>query len=211
MISISDSVVLALYLSLIIVDIFQFVLQGGRGGNTFDDARCLAVAEAGIVSTLVIVSIGLIITDALHMPLSNVMAQAALVVASAQAVMFISFVTAPLHALEWIARLLLEDNALRLYLCLYWLVLIALAVCLGGYAARDSIRVTVRRKLFHFIAVAMFAPPMTHPKLSGFVALALAVGISALVVCESIRCVFGRDLAICKKMTVYYQKFLDEK
>jgi hypothetical protein len=110
----------------------------------------------------------------------------------------------------WILYFLIWENGIRLYLCLYWIILIILTIYISTFYCIQSWRTTIRRKIFHFLAVLMFLPPLRFRNLDGFMTLAFSIAFSLLLLIEVVRLKM-KDTIISRTISCYYSTFLNKK
>lgn len=73
--------------------------------------------------------------------------------------------------LIWVLRFLLLDSQYRLGLCCYWVTFIGLSIP-AVLAAKDKLWPKIcLRKIFHGLAMVLFAPPLLDPKLFAFLVI----------------------------------------
>lgn len=109
----------------------------------------------------------------------------------------------------WVLYLLFNASHREpLYLALYWIVFITLSVIVSSSWSpnNDSVSVNLRRKYFHFIAVAIFTPGYILD--ASFLHLSFSVAFSALLLVEYVRLF---KVLPSLNLDAFFCKFLNEK
>lgn len=111
----------------------------------------------------------------------------------------------------WIYYFLVNDNCLRLFLCIYWSICIIASIAFAKYSIVSLQWPQIcTRKVFHLTAVAMFAPPLFLTQLKSFLVLAYGVALCALILIEIVRVHLGKYFPDQLEMiSVYYGIFID--
>ncbi len=104
----------------------------------------------------------------------------------------------------WICRQVFHPTYtyLRVGLCLYWVLVMALCFPLIPWVSeRFKLRCIVARKLFHFVALAMFLPAVIFD--SEFLSIAIGVALGLVILLEFL------PTAMVPMVRSYYSTFLD--
>lgn len=121
------------------------------------------------------------------------------------------------NVLSWLFHLLSSNQFQMMYLSLIWSIILIIAIPIISLTKTYFKLSTIAgRKLFHFLAVALFAPVLSWPGhlMETFLSLAFGVAVCVLLVIEFIRvsAIFKNIKSIQgNKITAYYNQFLDEK
>lgn len=164
----------------------------------------LRVVELGVVSTAALGLAGHWLSAALHVgPLGKLTGPSYCLLAAAVLV----YLAAMLWGMQmylgrsplgWVYQLcVVRDGGAAVAQGLVWCVLILSTAPLARISLeRWRWPSIVTRKLFHFLAVAMFVPPLTRPALGPFVSLAFGVALCAFALVEYARALMAaRSLA----------------
>ena len=107
--------------------------------------------------------------------------------------------------------LLIADRFLRLFLSLYWILCIIICILISNSRVIKQSLVLTQRKLFHFLAITIFIPPLFYPRLDSFMILAFGVALTILIYVEVLRCLVLPQTTQLNALSCYYNRFLNDR
>lgn len=118
------------------------------------------------------------------------------------------------NPIKWIIEFLFLDSYKRLYLCVYWVVLviifISVAYIIGGKYSK--LPKFYNRKIFHLLIVLIILPATCMEELLSFTILAMGVALCAFITLETFRImILTHGGGVIDNVSSYYGLFLDEK
>ena len=107
--------------------------------------------------------------------------------------------------------LLVADRFLRLSVSLYWILCIIVCILISNLRVIKQSLVLTQRKLFHFLAIIMFIPPLLYSRLDSFMILAFSVALAILIFVEVLRCYVLPQATQLNALSRYYNRFLNDR
>lgn len=117
------------------------------------------------------------------------------------------------NPIVWLVQFIFYyNNLLSLYLILHWLIVLIITIpIIKIISARNIFPQIINRKLFHFIAVIMFALPLCIDKLQSFIVLSFAIVTCLFFVLEVLRCHLIPEMTFSMTISSYFELFLDKR
>ena len=111
----------------------------------------------------------------------------------------------------WIIKLLIENNYLAIYVCIFWTILIIITIYIASQVSNVWSN-TATRKIFHFLSVIMFVPILLIKSLQSFLIIAIGLILSLFILIEIIRLLLQtNNIYNLNIITKYYKQFIDIK
>ena len=107
--------------------------------------------------------------------------------------------------------LLIADRFLRLLVSLCWILCIIICILISNFLVIKQSLVLTQRKLFHFLAIVMFIPPLLYSRLDSFMILAFSVALTILIYVEVLRCYVLPQSTQLNALSRYYNRFLNDR
>ena len=177
-------------------------------------SEVLSTEKALLISNILVGSscfIGFICFVASHY-IANSIVNGSLFIANILCTLYIVLLAVGSQNLLWsLYVLLVVDRFLRLLLSLYWILCIIICILISNLRVIKQSLVLTQRKLFHFLAIIMFIPPLLYSRLDSFMILAFSVALTILIYVEVLRCYVLPQATQLNSLSRYYNRFLNDR
>ena len=177
-------------------------------------SEVLSAEKALFISTILVSSsclIGFVSFVASHY-ITNPIVIGGLFIANILFTLYIVMLVAGSQNLFWSPYILLvADRSLRLSVSLYWILCIIVCILISNSRLIKRSLVLTQRKLFHFLAMIMFIPPLLYSRLDSFMILAFSVALTILIYVEVLRCYVLSQTTQLNALSRYYNRFLNDR
>jgi hypothetical protein len=180
---------------------------------------CLKIVSCGFIYMLMMPATWKFLTilnDSARLPENMLLIlQLALLSGSLLVLRSVMYFVLHMDPLIWIFSIIVTDNFRRLYVCGYWIGCLSMSIPLTNYLSHHKYPNICIRKVFHFLAAAMFNLPLLDPDLLSFICVAMGVAMCVLLLiegCRSPSCSRLREVVPgINDILSYFQLFVDKR